>query len=67
MRLVSFKADDGMRIGFVKDDKVIDLTSVDKTAPRDIQAVIADGELSTLQAIADRVGDDALLNFDEII
>ena len=66
MRLVSFKADDGTRIGFVKGDKVIDLTSVDKTAPRDIQAVIADGALSTLQAIADRASDDSLLNFDEL-
>ena len=49
-----------------KVDKVIDLTSVDKTAPRDIQAVIADGALSTFQAIADRAGDNALLNFDEL-
>ena len=66
MRLVSFKADDGARIGLVKADKVIDLTSVDKTAPRDIQAVIASGKLGALQAIADKASDTDFLNFDTL-
>ena len=66
MRLVSFKADDGARIGLVKADKVIDLTSVDKTAPRDIQAVIASGGLGALQVIADKASDTDFLNFDTL-
>lgn len=70
MRLVSFQAQDGARIGLVKGDKVIDLTAIDATAPRDIKAVITDGNLDHLEAIANNAAEEALeratLNFDEL-
>ena len=66
MRLVNFKAHDGARIGVVEGDKVIDLTSVDATAPRDIQTVIANGTLDQLQMIADKAGDSNHLAYDSL-
>ena len=66
MRLVSFQAKDGARIGVVNGDTVIDLTAVDPDAPRDIQAVIAKSGLADLQAIAHRAGKDASLKFDDL-
>ena len=54
MRLVSFQSGDGPRIGFVKGDAVIDLTSVNVSAPRDIQQVITEGLLDELSAFAAR-------------
>ena len=52
MRLVSFNNFDGPRIGLVVNNEVIDLTSVNADAPRDIQQVIANGELPALKEIA---------------
>ena len=52
MRLVSFNDVDGSRIGLVVNNEVIDLTSFNANAPRDIQKVIANGELPALQKIA---------------
>lgn len=66
MRLVNFKARDGARIGVVADDKVIDLTSVDSTAPRDIQTVIATGTLDQLQLIADKATESDHLAYDSL-
>ncbi|MEG9863077.1 MAG: fumarylacetoacetate hydrolase family protein [Parvularculales bacterium] len=66
MRLVSFQAEDGARIGFVKGDKVIDLTAVDSSAPRDIQSVISEGKLKSLGVIADRASENAALKYDEL-
>ena len=70
MRLVSFQAQDGARIGLVKGDKVIDLTAVDAAAPRDIKTVIAAGTLDSLQTIADNAAEGALesamLNYDDL-
>ncbi|MGB2141489.1 MAG: fumarylacetoacetate hydrolase family protein [Candidatus Puniceispirillaceae bacterium] len=66
MRLVNFHADDGVRIGVVNGDDVIDLTSVDAGAPRDIQAVIADDAFKALQSIADKATDADMRKFDSL-
>ena len=66
MRLVNFHADDGVRIGVVNGDDVIDLTSVDAGAPRDIQAVIADDAFQVVQSIADKATDADMRKFDSL-
>ena len=66
MRLVNFHADDGVRIGVVNGDDVIDLTSVDAAAPRDIQAVIADYAFQAVQSIADKATDADMRKFDSL-
>ena len=66
MRLVAFKGADGSRIGVVSGDGVIDLTAVDPSAPRDIQSVIEDDALASLQSIADKAGPDAQLKYDDL-
>lgn len=66
MRLVNFQAEDGVRIGVVNGDKVIDLSSVESTAPRDIQAVISDNALHELQVIADKASDKDMHDIDSL-
>ena len=66
MRLVNFHADDGVHIGVVNGDDVIDLTSVDAAAPRDIQAVIADDAFQAVQSIADKATDADMRKFDSL-
>ena len=66
MRLVNFHADDGVRIGVVNGDDVIDLTSVDVAAPRDIRAVIADDAFQAVQSIADKATDADMRKFDSL-
>ena len=66
MRLVNFHANDGVRIGVVNGDDVIDLTSVDAGAPRDIQAVIADDAFQAVQSIADKATDADMRKFDSL-
>lgn len=66
MRVVSFKADDGLRLGVVKGKQVIDLSAVDKDAPRDLQSVIAAGQLASLEAIAARATDAAHRPYDTL-
>ena len=66
MRLVNFHADDGVRIGVVNGDDVIDLTSVDAGAPRDIQAVIADDAFQAVQFLADKATDADMRKFDSL-
>ena len=66
MRLVSFKASDGPRIGVVSDDKVIDLSAVDSAAPKDIQTVIANGEMGKLAEIAQSAPKSAYLNYEDL-
>ena len=66
MRLVNFHADDGVRIGVVNGDDVIDLTSVDAGAPRDIRAVIADDAFQAVQSIADKATDADMRKFDSL-
>ena len=67
MRLVSFQSADGPRIGFAKGDAVIDLTSVDVSAPRDIQEVIAEGRLDELSAVAARASEADKLALDDLV
>lgn len=66
MRLVAFEGSDGPRIGVVSQDKVIDLSQVDPTAPRDIASAIRDGSIATLSDIAARADDSAMLDFDTL-
>ncbi len=66
MRLVSFNGGDGPRIGLVSGDKVVDLSAVDPGAPRDIQTLIAQDNLASLQSIADGAAADAMLEFDSL-
>lgn len=66
MRIVCFSADGQPRLGVVSNDKVVDLSAVDNTAPRDLQSVI-DGDLyDSLEAIANRATPDHLLDFDSL-
>ena len=67
MRLISFQSADGPRIGFVKGDAVIDLTSVDVSAPRDIQQVITEGLLDELSAFAARASEADQLALDDLV
>ena len=66
MRLVNFNSEDGLRIGVVKGKDVIDLTSVDADAPRDIQKVIAADNMQHLQSIANKATSADILNFDSL-
>ncbi len=67
MRLVNFKAADGPRIGAVlAESRVLDLTAVNRDAPRDIQAVIAGNMLANLQKIIDGAAGYDTINFDQL-
>ena len=67
MRLVNFKAADGPRIGAVlAESRVLDLTAVNRDAPRDIQAVIAGNMLANLQKIIDGAAGYDTLDFDQL-
>ncbi|MEM8748856.1 MAG: fumarylacetoacetate hydrolase family protein [Pseudomonadota bacterium] len=66
MRLVSFTASDGPRIGLVDNEGVIDLSAIDSSAPRDIQTAIADGTLKTIEAIATRADQAHRLAYDSL-
>jgi hypothetical protein len=52
VRVVSFVGPDGPRLGVVEGDRVIDLTAVDPTAPRDLRAVLRAGRLLELERLA---------------
>lgn len=66
MRLVSFKAADGPRIGVVVGDKVVDISAVDSSAPRDLQMAIAEGQLEAIKSIAAKADEDAHLAYDSL-
>lgn len=66
MRLVSFKAADGPRIGVVVGDKVVDISAVDSSAPRDMQMAIAEGQLEAIKSIAAKADEDAHLAYDSL-
>ena len=66
MRLVTFNATDGCRLGFLSGDKVIDLTATDASAPRDVGEAIRTGRMGDLEALAAKAPDDALLDYDSL-
>lgn len=66
MKLVNFKADDGMRIGVVIADKVVDISSVDGNAPRDIQDVIINDAFAQLKQIAANASDKEMLEYNSL-
>jgi len=66
LKLVNFKADDGMRIGVVIADKVVDISSVDGNAPRDIQDVIINDAFAQLKQIAANASDKEMLEYNSL-
>jgi acylpyruvate hydrolase len=66
LKLVNFKADDGMRIGVVIADKVVDISSVDGNAPRDIQDVIVNDAFAQLKQIAANASDKEMLEYNSL-
>lgn len=66
MRLVSFQAKDGMRIGVISGNQVIDISSIDDNAPRDIQNVIVNDTFAQIQQIADKASGKEMLDFDSL-
>lgn len=66
MRLVAFEGNDGPRIGVMSEGKVIDVSQVDASAPRDIATAIRDGSIDKLSAIAARADGSALLDFETL-
>jgi acylpyruvate hydrolase len=52
MRVVSFAGPDGLRLGVVEGDLVVDLTAIDPAAPRDLRAVLSAGRLPELERLA---------------
>ena len=66
MRLVSFTGADGSRLGVIDNNKVIDLSSVDTNAPRDLQTVIVNNDFAKLQKIADRAVSSHYLDYDSL-
>ena len=66
MRLASFQAKDGIRIGVISGNQVIDISSIDDNAPRDIQNVIANDGFAYIQQIADKASDKEMLDFDSL-
>jgi len=66
MRLVTFEAADGCRLGVLSRDKVIDLTAADPTAPRDVGEAIRTGQMGKLEAVAAQASNDAHLDYDSL-
>ncbi|MGI9355042.1 MAG: fumarylacetoacetate hydrolase family protein [Rhizobiaceae bacterium] len=66
MRLVTFNATDGCRLGFLSGAKVIDLTAADASAPRDVGEAIRTGRMGDVEAVAAKAPDDALLDYDSL-
>ena len=66
MRLVSFQAKDGMRIGVISGNQVIDISSIDDNAPRDIQNVIVNDTFAQIQQIVDKASGKEMLDFDSL-
>jgi acylpyruvate hydrolase len=55
MRLVSFRTDEGLRIGLADGGTVVDLNAVDRRLPTDLGALLRGGfDLALLAAVADR-------------
>ncbi len=61
MKIVGFEGKDGLRLGVVEGDQVIDLQTVDAAFPADLKDVLArhDGDLRPLAAVAARATADA--------
>jgi 2-keto-4-pentenoate hydratase/2-oxohepta-3-ene-1,7-dioic acid hydratase in catechol pathway len=59
VRVVSFAAADGPRLGIVDGDDVVDLSAVDPAAPRDLAEVLRAGRLPDLERLARGATPDA--------
>jgi acylpyruvate hydrolase len=58
MKIVGFEVNDGLHLGVVEGDQVIDLQAVDKAIPADLGEVLRrnNGDLSSLKDAAERAG-----------
>jgi len=56
MKIVGFTTDQGLRLGLIEGDQVVDLQAVDPTVPNDLAAVLRqhNGDLKPLAEIAER-------------
>ena len=56
MRIVGFKNSQGLRLGVVEGDQVIDLQAVDANLPADLGVILrqTDGDLTSLSNLAKR-------------
>ena len=66
MRLVAFELADGPHIGLVKGSGVVDLARLDPAAPRDLGAVIKNGQFDQIRAIAETADDTVDYQMDEL-
>jgi 2-keto-4-pentenoate hydratase/2-oxohepta-3-ene-1,7-dioic acid hydratase in catechol pathway len=66
VRVVSFVAPDGPRLGLVEGDRVIDLSAVDPGAPRDLRTVLRAGRLPELERLARGATPDARRALDDL-
>jgi 2-keto-4-pentenoate hydratase/2-oxohepta-3-ene-1,7-dioic acid hydratase in catechol pathway len=66
MRLVSFQGNDDNRLGVINGEKVIDLTSIDASAPCDLQSVIVNNEFQLVKSIADQATDANMVDYDTL-
>lgn len=64
MKIVRFKTASGPRLGMVKEDRVLDLSAVEGRLPDDLGAVLEEGGLGSLKALADRAKGDQSLPLD---
>jgi len=56
MKIVGFTTDQGLRLGLIEGDQVVDLQAVDPSVPNDLAAVLRqhNGDLKPLAEIAER-------------
>jgi acylpyruvate hydrolase len=66
VRIVSFAAPDGARLGVLEGDRVIDLSAVDPAAPRDLREVLRAGRLPELEQLARTAPSSTRLRLDEV-
>jgi acylpyruvate hydrolase len=62
MKIVGFRTDEGLRLGVIEGDRVIDLQAVDPSVPNDLAAVLRqhNGDLSPIGEIAKRASASAI-------
>lgn len=66
IRIVTFTGPHGPRIGILDGNDVIDLSAADPEAPTNLQEVIASGQLTDLQSIADGADKSARVSLESL-
>ncbi len=67
MRLMAFKGEDGPRVGVVAERGVVDLTSVNRDAPRTIQEAIENGRMDEIGQMIEAAADAPALPIESIV